>query len=320
MKRILLCLFASAALLLCGCSPSPENIIQLPQKQHTVGVLLKAMNSQHWRDMQSGIQDAAQDLNIATIILYPENETSVRQQEAMFMDLLKSKPDAILWAPCDSTRCSEFVELAKREGINVYALDTRPEDVVLPFIGADNRNIGKLAAERIIHLTGGKGKVAIISGSAMQSSHTERISGFQDALKNTELSIVAIENADSDYRLSMEKTRLLMEAYPDLSSVFCTSAVMGLGAVEQSRATFGGPLSIVAVDTQDDALTAVQNGTLHGLVTQSGYEAGYTALRVVGRALGGGEVPMDTYIRSELVTRNNVSEYLKGYLRQGDGQ
>lgn len=306
--------------IVCGCSPVTDSSVQPLQNQHTIGILLKAMNSQHWRDVQSGIQDAAREAGVATIVLYPENETSVRQQEAMFKDMLKSKPDAIIWAPCDSTQCRELVELAERENVKVYALDTRPEDIVLPFIGADNQNIGKLAAERIIQLTGGTGKVAIISGSIMQSSHTERIMGFQNTLKGTELNLVSIENADSDYRLSMEKMKKLMNAYPDLAGVFCTSAVMGLGAVEQSRATYDRPLSIVAVDTQDDALTAIQNGTLHGLITQSGYEAGYTAIQVVEKGLNGFKVPMNTYIGSELVTRNNVIDYQKRSQSQGDLQ
>jgi len=99
--------------------------------------------------------------------------------------------------------------------------------------------------------------------------------------------------------------------------VFCTSAVMGLGAIEQKKSGYYGQMPcIVAVDTQDDALIALKNGLLDGLITQDGFEAGYKAIYVAVDFLEGRAIPQDTYIETKLLTRNEVEAFLLN--RDGD--
>jgi ribose transport system substrate-binding protein len=319
MKRFIMLIFALllAPFLLAGCTLQPS---ATPEPSFTIGVLLKSMNSQHWMEMRSGIQDAARRCQADIILLYPEDETKVEQQKMMFYDLLAAEPDAILFAPCDSDDCKEMVESASEKGIPVFALDTRARDVELPYIGADNYLIGRLAAQRMTALLKEGDQVGIISGVKNQMSHVERIEGFLDQIEaDGRLSVVGIRYADSDFKMAMEETKKLLSEHPSLGGIFSTSAVMGLGVIEECKAEFlSYSIDIVAVDTQDDALSAVKNGMLQGLVTQDGYEAGYKAVETVVSSLSGRTVPHNVYIESRMLTRLNIDAFLKEYLKHGD--
>ena len=86
---------------------------------------------------------------------------------------------------------------------------------------------------------------------------------------------------------------------------------MGLGVIEQKkRGFYAADPYIVSVDTQDDALSALKNGTLDGLVTQDGYEAGFKAVYEVVALLEGEEIEENTYIHTELLTRKNIDEFM----------
>lgn len=315
MKRLILLFLALFSL--CGCAVQDSAVADT--SKYTIGVLLKSMNSQHWMEMRSGIQDAARRYHVDVILLYPEDETKVEQQKMMFYDLLDSEPDVILFAPCDSDDCKEMVDSADEKDIPVFALDTRARDVELPFIGADNYLIGKLAAQRMSALLKNGDQIGIIAGVRNQMSHIERIQGFLDQIESEgRLSVVDIRYADSDFKLAMEETKQLLTENPSLGGIFSTSAVMGLGVMEECKAEFlSYNINIVAVDTQDDALSAVKNGMLQGLVTQDGYEAGYKAVETVVSSLSGGDTPDNVYIDAQLLTRFNIDEFLKDYLERG---
>jgi ribose transport system substrate-binding protein len=322
MKRLKTFLAVLLAILLCSCSAgNGVSTIQGDDSRYTIGVLLKSMNHQHWLDVRSGIEDAAGNLDVEAIILYPADESAAKEQKAMFRDMVGSKPDAILFAPCDSGDCSSLVKTAQDEDIPVIAFDTRTEDVSLPYIGADNTLIGQLAAKDMAELTGGAGKIAVISGVKTQASHIERLAGFEEELqKHPEMMVATVKNANSDFHLAMKSMEEIMDEYPDVKGVFCTSAVMGLGAVEQNkRGFYPSDMYIISVDTQDDALSAVKNGYLDGLVTQDGYEAGYRAIYEVVSLLDGNPIKENTYISTKLLTRKNIDQFIDERLNAKGG-
>lgn len=311
MKRCLVCMLL-AICLLCGCSNHLSSSV--PDSRYTIGVLLKAMNHQHWMDMRAGITASARNQNVRVVLLYPHDESAIDEQRAMFRDLVKADVDAILFAPCDSTACAPLVEEAQAAGISMMALDTRPEDVELHYVGANNILVGQLAADRLALTLGKRGSVAVIAGVEEQSAHRDRVQGFRERLETSypEMELVEVAHANSDFELAMEKTDEIMADYPSLAGFFCTSAVMALGNIEQQFiGLYGTAPAVVAVDTQDDALNALQNGNLDALITQDGYEAGYQAIEKIVQLLDGQQIEEKTYISTRLLTRQTVEAFIQ---------
>lgn len=318
MKRLLSLL--AALLLLSGCAPGGDPTQGADNRTATIAVLLKSMSNPHWQEMRSGMQDAASALGADLILLYPENETDTDQQRMMLLDILEQQPDALVWAPCDSLLGPQMELLAKQAGVPLFTVDTKADGTNLPFIGVDNKQVGVLAAEYMAECAGYAGQFAVIAGPQSQSSHFDRASGFLSTIRQYEdIEVAAIRYTDSKFDSGMAAALEILESFPDLDGIFCTNAVMSLGAVEQVKALFRQErVQIVTVDTQPDALAAVSNGMLGGLITQDGYDIGYKAVETVMDSLAGREIQQDIYMPLEMLTRQNVDEFTERYFQRRD--
>ena len=314
MKRIISILLA--VILLGGCAAPAQPAESAAEEKVTIAVLLKAMGNPHWQEMRAGILDAAAALGADIILLYPESEAHTRQQTMIFQDILAQQPDALLWAPCDSTLGPEMKALADKAGVPLFTVDTRADGVNLPYIGADNPLLGRMAAQYMAESALFRGKFAVIAGSENQLCHVDRAEGFVEGMSiHPGIEVVDVSYVPSSFDAAMEMTGILLDKYPDLTGIFCTSAVMGLGAVEQIKARFRlNYVSIVTMDTQTDAISAVSSGLLSALVTQDGYEAGYLAVDAVMKSLDGKPIEDNIYLSAELLTRRNVDAFMEQYL------
>ncbi|MGN1008272.1 MAG: sugar ABC transporter substrate-binding protein [Butyricicoccus sp.] len=310
-----------ALLLLCGCTGTASERSGAEEPK-TIAVLLKAMDNPHWQEMRKGILDTASARNVDVILLYPENELDTRQQTLIFRDILDQKPDALLWAPCDSSLGPQMKALADEAGVPLFIVDTRASGVDLPYIGADNRLIGQLAAQYMVENAGYKGQFAVIAGSQDQLCHTERAQGFYDTMKKyRDCDVVDICYSQNGYgfNMAMDMTQDLLDQYPDLTGIFCTSGVMGLGCAEQIKANYRqNQILVVTQDTQSDVLSAVSTGVISAMITQDGYEAGYLAIDAILKSLSGQETPQNIYLSAELLTWRNVDDFMKDYLQRRD--
>ncbi|MCD8357419.1 MAG: substrate-binding domain-containing protein [Clostridia bacterium] len=318
MKRVgikQLLLLLPVVLLLAGCGSGTEEV----QEKRTICVVLKAMDSVHWMSVEDGLKQAANDYDVFVNILWPSNENDVDAQNTILEDVVASKPDAIAVSPCDSERI-DIMGQAQQAGIPCFYIDTKSEQFDFPYIGADNYNIGKIAGMAFSrHIDGGK--IAVIMGNPKQSTHEERLQGFADYIEQcTDLELCQIEVSEtSSYLESMKCMETILQQNPDVQGVFCTSALMVLGAMQQQEDT-GADVKLIGVDMQSDAMSSVEDGKILALVGQNGYEIGYQTIRTIVQSLDGDAVEQNTYVNTPLITQDNAAEYLEKYLTErGEG-
>ena len=302
------------ACLLTGCGGTTETIVEKP----TLCVVLKAMDSVHWMSVQDGLEQAAQDYDVSVNILWPSNENDVDAQNTILRDVIASKPDAIAVSPCDSEQV-DVLEQAK-DTIPCFYIDTRAEQFDFPYIGADNENIGRLAARTLAQEVE-NGQIAVIMGNNRQSTHAERLQGFTEELKQypaLELCTVR-ESETSSYLESMKCMKEILQAYPEVKGVFCTSALMVLGAMEELDKA-EAVVKLVGVDMQSNAMSGVEDGKILALVGQNGYEIGYQTIRTMVQYLQGKDIDHNVYVETPVITQENAAEYLEKYLTErGEG-
>ena len=98
MTKIVALFYAMLAMLLIAVisysmQKSEENFS--PPK-YTIGVVLKAMDSEHWLSVRSGMSEAAQQNNRRLIVITAENETAYPKQNKIIADLLANDIDALI--------------------------------------------------------------------------------------------------------------------------------------------------------------------------------------------------------------------------------
>ena len=274
--------------------------------KYTIGVVLKAMDSEHWLSVRSGMTEAAQRNNMRLIVITAENETAFAEQNKIISDLLDNDIDALIVSPTNINHTKEFVDAARIKNIPVFSIDEEIDGIV--YIGSNNYAVGSMAAAFMSKNLPDGSEVSVISGSANQTAHTQRTAGFVDYVeKNSSLQIGATMAAETQYRQALTQAEKLLRSRPNTRGIFVTSAIMTLGVIE---ATENFPVMIVGVDTQNDALVAVKNGNIDALISQDGHESGRLAIEVVAAHLNNQPVNEKNFIRNELITADNAEQFL----------
>ncbi len=92
----------------------------------------------------------------------------------------------------------------------------------------------------------------------------------------------------------------ILQGQPDIQGVFAHNDEMALGALEAIK-TSGKDIVVIGFDATDDAVQAVEDGTLAGTVAQKPELIGETAIDIAVKALKGEEVDEFVPVELELV-------------------
>ena len=279
----------------------------LPQ-EYKVGVVLKAMDSEHWLAVRSRMENTAREKGMRLSVMAPENEAAYAEQEQIVRDLLAADVDALVIAPVDIDRADVYVGMAAERAVPLLTIDEKITDV--PYIGSDNYAIGQMAAAYMAEHIPEGGTVGILAGVAQQDAHRQRVAGFRDYVReHGGLRLVAVTMDAAQYREAALQTERMIEEHPDLAGLFVTSAIMSLGAVDTLSAHAAHPV-LVGVDTQNDALRALRDGRMDAIISQDGNDTGRAAIEAVSDALAGRTIPANSYITNALITAANAQDYL----------
>jgi ribose transport system substrate-binding protein len=96
----------------------------------------------------------------------------------------------------------------------------------------------------------------------------------------------------------------MLQAHPEIDTVFACNDMMALGAVEAIRAAGKtGKIKVVGFDAVEDARKAINEGTMLASVAQFPEEMGKAAIENAVKALRGEVAQPDVKVRIELVTK-----------------
>ena len=103
-----------------------------------------------------------------------------------------------------------------------------------------------------------------------------------------------------------------IQTYGDkIDAVIAENDEMAIGAINALRAQGMTDLPVVGVDGVNDALQSVKNGEMIATVYQNAPEQGRTVMDMAVKAAKGETIEKRYEIPFELVTTENVDEYLK---------
>lgn len=277
-----------------------------------VTVICKAMDSEFWMAVKQGAEDAATELGISVDVKAPDKESNVDLQFKIMEDAIQQKYDAIIIAPCDSEGIIPIIEEAGAANILVLTVDTNANtESTLAFVGTDNVLGGRMAAERmaILFADNPDAKISMITGVPGQQTMRDRIQGFEEGLETAGLTLLDSQPADSDPGKEMNVMENMLTAHPDLDAVFILNATMSVSALE-AISNAGSDLKVIGFDSSTDSLEAVADGRMDAVIAQSPYNMGKYAVENAVKAIKGEAIESNIDTGTDLVTIENVSDYL----------
>ena len=280
-----------------------------------VAFVMKTLNHPFFLDMQRGAEEAAQREGLQLVVQAAEREIDVEKQMQIIENLLQTGIRALIVTPSGSREIASPIVKANRANVPVIVVDTRVDPRaaadnrldIKSFIGSDNYEGGRIAGEYLAKSTGGKARVAVLEGIPGHETGDSRLRGFRDALgQHPNMTIVASQPANWERDQGFTVFQNMLQAHPDIDSVFACSDLMALGAIEAiAAARLSDRIRVVGFDALDDARKAIQAGRMEASVAQSPRDMGRIAVESAARLLRGESVPADQKVPISLVTKGN---------------
>jgi ribose transport system substrate-binding protein len=231
-----------------------------------MGLILSTLNNPFFVTLKEGAEAKAAEMGVELVVLDSQNDAA--KELSNMEDLLTQGVDVILINPTDSDAVGNAIKAANKAGVPVITLDRGANhgDVVT-HVASDNVAGGVMAGDYIVELLGGKGKVVELEGIAGTSAARDRGQGFNDAIAESSIEVVAKQVADFDRTKGLSVMENILQAQEEIHAVFAHNDEMALGALKAIEVS-GRDILVVGFDATDDAVKAVEDGLMAATVAQ----------------------------------------------------
>lgn len=236
-------------------------------------------------------------------------QADVVDQNARIEANIGRAPDGLAVACLDQATNVQLLKEAVEAGLNVITFNSFCDDA-FPFIGPksseqDGFDLGEFLAKKL----GGKGKIAILSGSLTASDHVQRITGFKKALEAyPDMQIVFDQPDDDILENAVALTESALSANPDLAGIFASNASNPIGAARAvDNAGLAGKVAIVGMDDLPEAVDFVCSGVIDALKAQRQWDMGYWAVKYMVAMNENHTIPMFHNTGSRFFTKADCS-------------
>jgi ribose transport system substrate-binding protein len=246
--------------------------------------------SAFWREGEAGMTNAAKELGVKADFQGPQGG-DLTQQLSILDTLRSQKVAGYTLSAVDPSAAKGSVDAALAAGIDVVAIDSPLSGTAKPvlYLGTPNFEAGQRAGEAMKTLLGGKGEVAILTGSLTAVNATQRIAGFQKALEGSGIKVVQTLNDDADPAKALSNAQTALQGNPDLTGMYTVWSYDGPAAGQAVQAAGKtGKVQVVADDAEPKTVQYVKDGVVQAMILQRPYQQGYlgiyllTAMKVLG--------------------------------------
>lgn len=277
----------------------------------TIGVTVGTLANPFFVAMGKGAEEAGKELGAE--VLVESAEYDLAKQTSQIENFITKKVDIILLNAVDTKGIAAAVLQAKEAGIPVIAVDVNADGGVDSTVTSDNYQAGKLAGEYVIEQLGGNGNIAIIDGPPV-SAVTDRIQGFEDAIKNSDIKVVAKQNGEGSREKALTVMEGILQANPSgsIDAVFAINDPEAIGVqIAQEQAGRLDEFFIVGVDGAPEATEAMakEGSTFTATSAQSPSEMVKKAVEIGMKVKNGEEVEELIKVPVELITQDKLASY-----------
>jgi ribose transport system substrate-binding protein len=276
----------------------------------TIATLTKGQSNPIVRGVRVGSEAMAGKLGDQSMHFVPRTENSVPEQIGLADEVLRNKPDALVFSPSDPKALLPAVEKFNAAGIAVVNVIDRLEGgQVVAYVGNDDYDLAVVTARYLLKAMGGKGNVVMLEGPPTLPTAVARSRGFNDALKEfPDIKLLAAKSANYARPVAQQAMRDFLRAYPQIDGVLAANDPMAIGANEALKAA-GKKALVVGINASAEVLEFIKSGEILATGDYNGYVQGCLAAEIAFRHLHKQEVPKEVILKSVVIDKTNYQPY-----------
>ncbi len=323
-KRIFAGLLAGAMCIgaLAGCGGSSDGsegsgAAASSDGTYNVSFIVKLTDG-HFSKVMAGAQAYAEEHpNVNVDIQSPTSATAYDEQINMIETALgNGSYDALVISPLQSDSAANLV--AGTDSV-IIACDTDFEsDKKTAFVGTGNQDAAKngalAAVEEAINRGADKPTAVILTGVQGDETHDARLEGYKEGIEEAGGELLEVQYCDALADKAANAMEAIIQKYPDGVDVVCSTnddmVIAAAKAVSDSGNAAYADSVLCGFDGNQAAIEAVKDGTLAMDVAQLGYDMGYKSVEAAINALEGNDVEPFIDSGAQIVTPDNVEEYI----------
>ena len=289
-----------------GYIPRKRNKAVSSGKKLKIGIITQLAKSSFMLEVNRGIEKAKEELQEHGIQVLLKEGVSVDEEEQMraIEELEAEGIDGLAVMPVDCERIRmKLNALMEEKQIPVVTFNS---DIVgtrrVCFVGMDNRKSGRTAAGLMGILTGGTGKILIITGYFSNHVDNQRVDGFIEEIKNA-YPPMEIAGVHGSFDETAEVERIVENVLMN------TTGINGILVVSGGQAGVGMAFEKLKIDRRPYVIIydqtpknekALRENTVDFLIDQNGYVQGYQPPHILADLLVKGIRPEKEFLFTDI--------------------
>lgn len=274
---------------------------------YTIGVVTKIAGNPFYDACLKGLEEAAAE-NGDTVIMQGPSDATAELQIELINNFIAQKVDCILVAANDPDALAPSLKKAVDKGIVVVSFDSDvAADARTVFVNpADPRQTAISQVKGAKALTGGEGKIAILSAAATATNQNAWIEFMKEELEKDEyagLELVTVVYGDDKADKSYQEANGLFKSYSDLKCIISPTSV-GIVATGKAITDAGliGEVYLTGLGLPSEMAEYIENGAAPAVYLWNPVLLGYVSQHVAHAVLAGdltGEVGEEVSVGNE---------------------
>lgn len=300
-----------------GCSGSTDSSSSQAgdsnEKKYVVGITLSNFSDKfrtYIIDAMKETQKQYPDIEF----IYNDAQNDPAKQMTQLENFISKKVDAIILTPVDVNAAVEMVDKANAANIPIIISNQTFDGVekATAYVGSRSIESGLIQMEEVAKQLNGKGNVAIMNGTLGHEAQIMRTEGNKEIIsKYPGMKVVLEGTAEWDRAKGMALMENWLSSGEKIDAVVANNDEMAIGAIMAIEAAGKtGEILVAGIDATPDALEYIKSGELKVTVFQNAFAQGKATIETAAKAAKGEKVD-DVIVPYELVTKENVDEYIK---------
>jgi ribose transport system substrate-binding protein len=276
----------------------------------TIAVFTKNSTNPAYEAFRIAADQIARSTGTRVLHFVPKQPDNVAEQKAMVEQVLKERPDAVIFIPVDDVAMVDSVKKLNEAKIPVGLVSNLLPGSFVTYVGADDFEIGYREARYLFEHLGAKGKIVVIEGTPAAPTNRERVRGYQRAFAEfpgIEVLGSGIGNYQQpDAKRVMEK---FLSEHPQIDAVLSANDGMALGVLEALKDARRTSV-VIGINGILPAVKQIETGAILASVDFNMFKIGCVATRAAVRHLKREPLPEKVILPAEIIDKKNYKAWL----------
>jgi ribose transport system substrate-binding protein len=302
MQYLMAAALAGSTALSAGHASAAENM--------TIAVFTKNSTNPAYEAFRVAADQIGRAADARTVHYVPKKPDNVDEQKAMVEQVLKDRPDVVIFIPVDDVAMIDSVKKLNEAKIPIVLVSNPLPGSFVTYVGADDFEIGYKEARYLFEHLGAKGKIVIIEGIPVAPTNRERVRGYKRALAEYQ-GIEVLGSGVGNYQQPDAKRVMakFLGEHKQIDAVLSANDGMALGALEALKEANRTSI-VIGINGILPAVKQIETGAMLASVDFNMFKIGCTATRAAVRHLKHEPLPEKILLPAEIIDKTNYKAWL----------